>query len=899
VRRPLVAALSVVALTALGIGLPSTASASATTPAFEKTETVTRTNLVSGKTVVIDKRTVTVSVDTTTNLRDRQGITVSWSGAHPTGGLVADVNSPTAANQEEYPVVLMQCRGVDSTKVPRSQQLSPQTCWTQTPSERFDSDYNTPYATWRFDQYATSAERRQYVDVAHPRPRACFGAAASERWVPFVSASGTVYPGGPSGCAGMPPEATTVGSLSLPGNTTYGVSAPNGKGSASFNVRTAENNASLGCSDTVKCSLVVIPIMGISCDADASGLPAADRPPANELAQDVAKCEATGQFKPGQTVAPGQPADHAVTGAMWWSASNWRNRIVVPLQFAPLSNVCDIVGSKSSVDIYGSELMIQAAQQWAPSFCLNPGRTAIHHVQTGEPQAANLLKAGSINAALVSDPPTGGFGRPVVMAPVAMTGFAISYTIDNNKGQPYGSLKLDARLLAKLMTQSYPDLTVIKSDDAALSKNPLNLAADPEFQALNPGIPANVGTDAAATLLSLSSDSDVLYALTSYLNADPAARAWLNGKPDPWGMVVNPNYKGISLPTDTWPLRDTFEPTSYYRPGVNDCLAQAPVPFLPLVAAPMTRLSYIALAMQFSIANSQVVCYLPSPIPGSTDGAKLVPLGRQTPGHRFMLGIMSLADAQRYQVPMAALQTYVNPTAPENFTTDAGRTFVVPTDGSLRAAATLLKSQASSGTWTMSYDSLLSDRRDEGAYPGSMLVYAALPTTGLSHADATAYAQWIRFAATTGQQPGSGVGELPAGYLPLTAANGLSAQSDYSVRAAAAVAAQTGVVPPLNGGSGGTPHPSGGTGGTPGNTSGSGTSGPSGHGSDGSQPSSSATPTPTPAPTPSPAPVSLGNTVAVSAGVTGLILPTLLALALVFGLLVPLTLWRSRYRRAR
>ena len=898
--RTLLAAGAMVAVASLGVGLPSVASGSAATPAFEKTVTVTRTHLVGGRNVVADKRTVSVSVDTTTNLRDREGIRVSWTGAHPTGGLVADVNSAAAANQEEYPVVLIQCRGVDSTRVPKSQQLSPQTCWTQTPSERFDSDYNTPFATWRFDRYASPQDRKQYVDEERPRPRACFGAAAAERWVPFVAADGTRYPGGASGCAGMPPEATTVGSLSLPGNTTYGVTAPNGNGSASFNVRTAENNASLGCSDTVKCSLVVIPIMGISCDEDASGLPASDRPPADELAQDAATCSATGQFKPGQTVAPGQPADHAVTGALWWSASNWRNRITVPLDFAPLSNVCDIVGNGSSVDIYGSELMIQAAQQWAPTFCLDPQRTAIHHVQTGEPQAANLLKVGSINAALISDPPPGGFGRPVVTAPVAMTGFAITYSIDNAKGQPYGDLKLDARLLAKLMTQSYPDLTIVKSDYPALSGNPLNLAADPEFQALNPGISNSVGTDAAATLLSLSSDSDVLHALTAYINADPEARAWLNGKPDPWGMVVNPNYQKIALPTNTWPLLDTFEPTRYYRPGVNDCLAQAPVPFLPLVAAPMTRLSYIALAMQFSIANSQVVCYLPSPIPGSTEGAKLVPLGRQTPGHRFMLGITSLADAARYQVRTAALQTYVDPTAAEKFTSSTGRTFVTPTDGSLRVAASLFKPDAGSRTWSLSYDSLLGDRRNEGAYPGAMLVYAAVPTAGLATSDAAAYADWVTFAATSGQQPGTGVGELPDGYLPLTAANGLAMQADYAVRAAKAVATQNGDVPPLKappgGGStpppnnpgttGGTGNPGGNPGGTPSGGSGSPSPGP-GAGGPGGGPSGA------------PTPVSLGDTAAVSAGVTGLILPTLLALALVLGLLVPATLLRHRFRRAR
>ena len=61
----------------------------------------------------------------------------------------------------------------------------------------------------------------------------------------------------------------------------------------------------------------------------------------------------------------------------------------------------------------------------------------------------------------------------------------------------------------------------------------------------------------AATLFSILSQSDVMWALTSYINADPEARAWLNGKPDPWGMVVNPAYEGIKLPVESWPLLDT------------------------------------------------------------------------------------------------------------------------------------------------------------------------------------------------------------------------------------------------------------------------------------------------------------------------------------------------------
>jgi hypothetical protein len=883
-----------VGLLALVVVVPGSADASSSA-AFDRSVTASRTNLVNGKSVVVDKRTINVTVDKTTNLTDRQGIVVNWSGAHPTGGTVADVNSATASG-EEYPVVLIQCRGVDSTSVPKAQRLSPQSCWTQTPSERLGIDFGSEWPLWRMDQYAARADRGRYVNVVDPRPSACGSKAMAEYWVPFVGANGHTYPGGAGGCAGSPPEMQAIGStLGLPGNTTYGITDSHGRGTALFNVRSSESNASLGCSDKVPCSLVVIPIMGMSCDEEAAGLPPAERPSPDDLAAAVTTCEKAGVYQAGEPAVPNKFSDGAVQGSMWWAASNWRNRISVPLDFAPSASVCDITGGHASVDIYGSELMAQATTQWSPTFCLDPDKTAVHHVQTGEPQAANLLKVSSIDAALVSDVPAGGYGSPVVNAPVGVSGFAITYSIDGENGQPYTKLRLDPRLLAKLMTESYPDLAVIKSDYPALSSNPLNLAQDPEFQALNPGIPTNIVSDAASTLLLLNSDSDVIHALTSYINADPEARAWLHGAPDPWGMVVNPHYKDISLPRTDWPLLDTFEPLSYYRPGVNDCQALAPVPYLPLVASPLNRFSYVSLAMQYSLAQSTTACYLPSPIPGDTSGAKLVAAGRQAGGRHFMLGVTTLPDAARYHLATASLQTYVAADAPANLSSTTGRTFVAPTTVSLVAAASTFKADDGTMSWTVPYDSLI-DQKNADAYPGTMIAYASVPTTGLPTSEAQAYAAWIRYAAGQGQVPGSSLGQLPAGYLPMTQANGLGQQATYAKVAADAVAAQEGKVPALDATSyAGSSDPNGNNGGT---NSGGGTTNSGGGttNSGGGTPNGSG---PTPSggsPSGSPAPVSLGDTVGLNASAVGMILPILLGVAVIAGLMIPATLLRTRWR---
>ena len=779
----LVSVLGIVALPGTGAfgdssGVGGTSSGSAVT----KSATVVRENLLNGTQQVVESRNVSVSVSQTTNLRGRQEIQVSWTGAHPTGGIVADQNS-IGAQQEEYPMVILECRGTDAATAPAAQQLSPSTCWTQSWNERYQDSYSTQFPPYRLDQFASAADRTQAAGAPSPLPKSCaYLPAPTQHWIPFVAANGTTYDGGPSGCAGQAPESDNVGGSALPSNETFGVTGLDGSGSANFDVWTQAENASLGCSTSVPCSLVAIPIMGISCDPKGSLVPAADQPPANKEAAAAAACQAGGNFAPGQIVAPQGQESLAVSGSLWWSASNWRNRISVPLSFAVPPSACTTGGAQNALDIYGSELMVQATGQWNPYFCLSSSLFPVVHVQTGEPEARNLVSTGSATAAFTSEPQPGGYSKPTVNAPVAVTGFGISYVIDGANGQPYTSLKLTPRLLAKLLTESYPADLAVQQEDPALAHNPLNITLDPEFIALNPGIAHGVdATEAASELASLSSDSDVMTALTSYINADPAARAWLNGSPDQSGMVVNPAYKGIVLPVSHWPLLSTFEPKAFYGSDNNDCLYHDPVPFLPLVSAPLATLEDVSLAMQFSIANSTTVC---SQIDGTTLGEKLVALGRQTVGHRFLIGVTPLGDAGRYLLNNASLET-------------SPGTFVPPTSASLQAAGALLAPNQTTGTWDLPYASIHSSSADASAYPGTMVVYAAVPTSGLATATAANLATYLRYVSTTGQTQGLAVGQLPPGYLPLTTANGLGALAAYTQSATSDIQAQNGQVPPL------------------------------------------------------------------------------------------------------
>lgn len=781
----------------VGGAAPLVRDAGADTPVFTAQKSVARANLDNGTDTVVDTRTVSVSVSATQNLRDRQGVTVTWKGAHPTGGLITDHNSGAAA-QMEYPVVIMQCRGIDSATAAATQQVSPQTCWTQTPDERFAfSPSGFIYPSYRMDRYAKTADRAITVNQPKPLPAAC-PALAATHWVPFVAVDGTVYPGGRLGCAGLAPEAANSADSLQPGNTTYGVSDAAGNGSTKFVMQNADTNASLGCSEKVACTLEIIPIEGISCDPAGTasgaglGMPVNDQPEADLVPTVATECEKKGHFAPGAANGGAEVPDVAVTGSLWWSASNWQNRISVPLTFAPSASVCNVVNNSAQVLVYGSEAVLQATQQWSPSFCLDPKLFVLRHVQTSEPQAKNLLNTGNIEAAFQAAPPPAPFAKPVVQAPAAVSAWAIAYSIDGPDGNTTGTLKLDARLLAKLLSESYISCAdclkfTSNADKAAgydkMAANPEDMSRDPEFQALNPGIPVALHPQSAATLAFMSSDSDVMHSLTAYINSDPEARAWLNGTPDPWGMVVNPAYKNITLPVDNWPLLDTHLPV--LASGANVCIANSPVPWLPLVASPVSNPSIISLDLQFDIANSQTVCQN-----NGQQNQKLTGIGREAPGTRFILGLVSLADAQRYELNVAQLQTQRASTSTDKFTDASGRSFVGPTDGSLVAAARAMTPDDALGTWTMPYDSLRTAPALTAAYPGTMLLSIDVPTSGVPVADAQHLGQLLTFIGGPGQTAGIGNGKLPPGYLPMSDANGLGSFSSYTVRAAAAVAAQ-------------------------------------------------------------------------------------------------------------
>jgi hypothetical protein len=541
---------------------------------------------------------------------------------------------------------------------------------------------------------------------------------------------------------------------------------------------------------------------------------------------------------------------------------------------------------------------------------LDAARQPFRHVQYSDTQARNLLtqaqstsgSEGKVEAIFDSYPPTSPYPKPVVHAPVAATAFALSYAIDDKSKHSYNQLKLTPRLLAKLMTESYPardDLRSLYRFDAPyygkvdpLKDNPVNVTFDPEFIALNPGIQSNsnIDTGARAALVSIGSNSDVVRALTSYINADPEARAWLDGTPDPWGMVVNPNYRGVTLPVDTMPLLDTFAFPKGYGADGTCTFAVDPVPYLPLVSAPIARMADIAQSVQYSVPSAQTRCAAATDPVGQTF-YQWARAQRQGVGFRFVIGITSLADARRYGLNTAAVQTQTTVDPTKKFTSAAGRTFVQPTEASIAVAARLATFADDSSGWPIPYDTL---RGKNDAYPGTMFVYADVTATGLPAKDAAAYADLLRYLAGPGQVRGEGSGQLPDGYLPLTATNGLGALAAYTLKAADTVSAQGRLATPTPPGSTSPPnsHPA------------AGSSAAAGSGSTSATPPSasagaSSTAVPKVTPSGSPSLRSLGNTKGSSTDAARNLLILLIGLLLLGPVLVPASVIIVRRRAAR
>ena len=268
-----------------------------------------------------------------------------------------------------------------------------------------------------------------------------------------------------------------------------------------------------------------------------------------------------------------------------------------------------------------------------------------------------------------------------------------------------------------------------------------------------------------------SSDSDVmLRAHRRTSTPTPRRGPGSTATPDPWGMVVNPNYKGIELPPTRGRCSTRFEPPQLYASGTNDCLHEQPgaVPAAGRRADVAAARHHAGAAVRHR--ELQTVSASRSPRAAAT-GEKLVAARPADAG----LPVHARRHVAR-PTPRATSSTprrcrrSVAPGAGTTFTSTAGRTFVAPTRrlAAGRGGAAEARTDAP-GPGRCRTPALRTPR--PAAYPGTMLVYAR----GADRAACRPRRQGLRRRCSgsrrpPGRAPARATGSCRPGYLPLTAA---------------------------------------------------------------------------------------------------------------------------------
>lgn len=539
-----------------------------------------------------------------------------------------------------------------------------------------------------------------------------------------------------------------------PENTSYATTSANGTGVADIQLLTAAAAPQLGCNKGHPCSLVIEPSQG--------GNVFLSPPACNDHSQD------TGLTDIG-----------SIAFTSNFGSCSWRDRIIVPIRFAPTPTDCPVRNPDFSA--IGSPMLARAMNSWQSALCADSNPLSIQYDSAqNEPLAVDDFTSGNDDIALTTLPAssTGTPSRPFVYAPVAISAEAVAFWIDNPAtGKPLKHIKLDARLVAKLLTQSYDfefegcGKGIIPTTglgcDNAVDNDPPSIFADREFKQLNPHV-ASVG-DGFQIPTVLAGASDMTWDLTRWIAANKPAKEFVDGSFDPWGSHVNTDYLNMQLPTNTLNAMDPFAPVAHRY-----------VPFFPL--------SQVA---QYQVDNWYPGTNWQPDTEGNFD--KLQP---EIPGNRGLFAIIDQGDAAAFSLPVASLQNA------------AGR-YVAPTKATMTAALSDMTTASNHITQQVRANGKVKD-----AYPLTMVIYAMVPTGGISKQKAARIAQWLDFVANEGQQPGTAPGELPPGYLPLTAtmrAETLKAATDVLDRSgvkkkskAKPVASQTPTVTP-------TPSPTTGT----------------------------------------------------------------------------------------
>lgn len=513
------------------------------------------------------------------------------------------------------------------------------------------------------------------------------------------------------------------------------------RGQVLFEVQTGRESPFLGCGvDEPDCYLVVVPRGDTEVD--------------------------------GRTVT-GSGDKSQLLHASSLSLSNWQNRLEFRLGFRDLVGTCPLDLDEATVQ--GNEAMVRAVSSWKLPLCDDvdvnfayvPQRDAV--LDGAVSRGGGLYLTGSPSL----DPAT------QVVAPVGVTSLVIAFNVERVQracagnqspgplcdsapvadlnGSRVTDLVLTPRLIAKLLTESYQG-SVARYDErlspeaAHLKENPTSLFSDPEFYEANRDIlglggpPSgesfrNNPEDAPGELMTIDGESEWLGALWDYVRADPKARAFLDGETDPAdGMTINPKYQDIQFPR-----RDTprLENACWFW---NNPSEGNPQTFIPLCFD--DRWPSLSTFTDGALRTSRATP--PGTVGWALNGEVRSPVRapRQRPGERAMFTLTTAAEAARF-----GLATMRLPNA----------------DGLVVGATTQTMSAAAAQADPAAPVPQVDAGRVTGAgYPLTRIMYATTRPTELTEAQCAEFADFLDFAATSGQTPGNGVGQLPPGYAPLS-----------------------------------------------------------------------------------------------------------------------------------
>ncbi|MGW2559872.1 hypothetical protein ACWCXB_11610 [Streptomyces sp. NPDC001514] len=684
-----------------------------------------------------------VTVSQTRNLVN-QAVKISWRGAAPT---ISDTTY--AANYLQ----IMQCWG-DGAAGP-----DPEQCQFGGSSAL---DIGTTAGAF------TNTRQLTYGGLKDPAQQLPPATGTGISYVPFRSVTGEVSAKG---------NWNDFYDVSTTNEVPHARSGPDGKGEVYFEAQTALEAPGLGCGEVPagasngspgrSCWLVVVPRGETEVDG--------------------------GSYR-------SQPSGQLQSSPL--TAGNWKHRLVVPLRFEPIGSFCPIGADERSA--LGHEIVAEAVIRWQPALCRTGRKTIFGYARVTDDTARTQLVSDAPGMVFLGRPVPGDrvpAGRKPVYAPVALSGLTIGFFIESQAGfnapaevkardgARLTSLNLTPRLIAKLLSESYQDGNSRFATSTA--ENPFNLGHDPEFHKYNPAYKDLDFRGSLGDALVSEALSDATGQLWSWVDQDPAAREFLNGTPDTKGrhgdpafsgMKVNPHYRGIELPLNSFPKSDPF------------CQEFADHPDHPLCIQDKHPYASDMHAAARAAARGDTLARASWDATATPPGYKKTP--PQSAGRRAVLAVTDTATASRYGLVTAKLQ-------------NAAARFVGPDEAGLLAGQAAMKPSGVDGVLSPDPGTKVAN-----AYPLTLLTYAATVPEQLTKQEGQDYAALLKYAAGAGQQPGVAAGTLPAGYAPLP--QGLRAQTRVAADAIASRAGTSaaGPGPGPGGDAGGSDASGGGTAGS-------------------------------------------------------------------------------------